>query len=193
MTGLRNGRLLEQDLKLLERTKSAIIFLLVDLDDFRRFNVEGYQEGGNRALIRAAERLRGVFKRGSDRIYRLHTAGDEFGILFLARNLQHAQRDAYRLAEKARVALEEGCTPGSFGIAISYPSPVDDLKLSRTACLVRRATKHKDIAKRNGKNRVHPKPRPREASASPIVSAPTVPTIPELMPDLPTDDRLRAI
>ncbi len=53
-TGLRSGRLLDEDLALLGRTEAPIALLLVDLDDFGRFNAVGYRSHGDRALLLAA-------------------------------------------------------------------------------------------------------------------------------------------
>ena len=57
-TGLRSVRLLDDDLALLGRTEAPVALLLVDLDDFRRFNELGYRLHGDRALLDAATTIR---------------------------------------------------------------------------------------------------------------------------------------
>ena len=49
-TGLRSGRLYDDDAALLCRSSCKVAVLLIDLDDFRRFNERGYREEGDRAL-----------------------------------------------------------------------------------------------------------------------------------------------
>ena len=77
-TGLRSVRLLDDDLALLGRTAAPIALVLVDLDDFGRFNELGYRSHGDQALLDAATTIRRTLARSGDRIYRMHTAGDEF-------------------------------------------------------------------------------------------------------------------
>jgi diguanylate cyclase (GGDEF)-like protein len=114
-TGLRSVRLLDDDLALLGRTEAPVALLLVDLDDFRRFNELGYRSHGDRALLLAATTIRRTLMRSGDRIYRMHTAGDEFLILLTARS--YAQ--AFAEAESVRRALELASVPASIGIAYS--------------------------------------------------------------------------
>jgi diguanylate cyclase (GGDEF)-like protein len=152
-TGLRSGRLLDEDLALLERTESPIALLLVDLDDFRRFNELGYREHGDRALLLAATTIRRTLQRAGDRIYRMHTAGDEFLILLTPRSFAQAVREA----ERVRRALELVSVPCSIGIA--YAVGGRRCGLHRVELLAQ-ATRHKDQAKRDGKNRVYPPSEP---------------------------------
>ena len=70
-TGLRSVRLLDDDLALLGRTEAPIALVLVDLDDFRRFNELGYRSHGDRALLDAATTIRRTIRRAGDRIYRM--------------------------------------------------------------------------------------------------------------------------
>jgi diguanylate cyclase (GGDEF)-like protein len=148
-TGLRSGRLLDEDLALLGRTEAPIALLLVDLDDFGRFNAVGYRSHGDRALLRAATTIRRTLQRAGDRIYRMHTAGDEFLILLTPRS--YAQ--AFAEADSVRRALELASVPASIGIA--YAAGVRRFGLDRDA-LLELATTNKNHAKGDGKNRVYP-------------------------------------
>ena len=149
MTGLRSGRLFESECAILCRGPSPVAVLLVDLDDFRRYNRDGYREEGDRALKLAARVLSESLRRRADRLYRLHTAGDEFVIFFSV----ETARDAYRQAERLRGALAAAKVPGSVGIAFAEGSTHRD-----PAQLLRLATTNKDAAKNRGGNFVFPPP-----------------------------------
>ena len=159
-TGLRSVRLLDDDLALLGRTEAPVALLLVDLDDFRRFNELGYRSHGDRALLLAATTIRRTLMRSGDRIYRMHTAGDEFLILLTARSYAHARFEA----ESVRRALELASVPASIGIA--YSAGGRRRGLNRDA-LLELATTNKKYAKRNGKNQVYP---PNDDPPSPPVA-----------------------
>ena len=148
-TGLRSVRLLDDDLALLGRTEAPIALVLVDLDNFGRFNEYGYRSHGDQALLLAATTIRRTLARIGDRIYRMHTAGDEFLILLTARS--YAQ--AFAEAERVRRALELASVPASIGIA--YSSGGGRQRLDRDR-LLEVATTNKNQAKRDGKNRVYP-------------------------------------
>ncbi len=159
-TGLRSGRLLDEDLALLGRTEAPIALLLVDLDDFARFNEAGYRSHGDRALLDAATTIRRTLQRAGDRIYRMHTAGDEFLILLTPRS--YAQ--AFAEADSVRRALELASVPASIGIAYSAGGRRHGLNRDS---LLELATTNKNRAKRDGKNRVYP---PNDEPPPPPVS-----------------------
>jgi diguanylate cyclase (GGDEF)-like protein len=158
MTGLRSGRLFESECSILCRGPSPVAVLLVDLDDFRRYNRGGYREEGDRALKLAARVLSESLRRRADRLYRLHTAGDEFVIFFSV----ETARDAYRQAERLRGALATAKVPGSIGIAFAEGSTVRD-----PARLLSLAGSNKDAAKNRGGNTVFP---PDEPPPSAVVA-----------------------
>jgi len=149
LTGLRSGRLFESECAILCRSPSPIAVLLIDLDDFRRFNDRGYREEGDRVLKRAAQVLSEKLRRRADRLYRLHTAGDEF-VLFLA---VETARQAHQQAERLRAALSSVKTPCSIGLAYA-----DDQISRDPAQLLRLATTNKNAAKKRGGNCVFPPP-----------------------------------
>ena len=76
-TGLRSGRLLDDDVALLSRARAPIALLLVDLDNFRQFNQTSYANG-DRALLTAAQTMKRTLQRLGDRVYRKYASGDEF-------------------------------------------------------------------------------------------------------------------
>jgi len=148
-TGLRSGRLLDDDLALLARTEAPIALVLVDLDNFGRFNEFGYRSHGDRALLVAATTIRRTLARSGDRIYRMHSAGDEFLFLLTVRSFAQA----FLEVERVRRALELASVPASIGIA--YSSGGGRQRLDRDR-LLEVATTNKNQAKRDGKNRVYP-------------------------------------
>ena len=176
-TGLRSVRLLDDDLALLGRTEAPVALLLVDLDDFRRFNELGYRSHGDRALLLAATTIRRTLMRSGDRIYRMHTAGDEFLILLTARS--YAQ--AFAEAESVRRALELASVPASIGIA--YSAGGRRRGLNRDA-LLELATTNKKYAKRNGKNQVYP---PNDDPPSPPVAVAVELAGPHRLPKLASE------
>lgn len=147
-TGLRSGRLFENECAILCRGPNPVAVLLIDLDDFRRYNERGYREAGDQALKKAADVLSKTLRK-ADRLYRLHTAGDEFVCCFAVRTA----RDAYRQAERLRGALSVAQIPGSVGIAFAKTAEKRD-----PAHLLQIAAQNKDEAKKQGGNAIFPTP-----------------------------------
>ena len=158
-TGLRSGRLFEDDAELICRSPSPIALLLIDLDDFAANNRDGYREGGDEKLRQAARIISTVLHRKADRIYRMHCAGDEFLVLLTPRRI----REAFAQAERLRQALSRARVPACIGIGFGEGSTPRDPR-----SLLRLATTHKDVAKRQpGKNSIYPKA-PPEPTAAPL-------------------------
>jgi diguanylate cyclase (GGDEF)-like protein len=159
MTGLLSGRLFESECSVHCRGSSPVAVLLIDLDDFRRFNRDGYREHGDRALKLAARVVSETLRRG-DRLYRLHTAGDEFVCFFTVKTA----RAAYHQAERLRAALCAAEVPACIGVAFADGSTVRD-----PSALLRIAASNKDAAKSRGGNAVFP---PDEPPPTAVVTAP---------------------
>ena len=149
-TGLRNGRLFDDDFALLGRATQAVAVLLIDLDNFGRFNEAGYRDEGDRALLRAAQVIKENLLRSSDRVYRMYTAGDEFLVLMTP----GSHREAFRSAERVRIALERAAVPASIGLA--YSPGLSRYTTRRADDMLRRSTEAKKSAKRSGGNCVYP-------------------------------------
>lgn len=165
-TGLRSGRLLDDDVALLSRARAPIALLLVDLDNFRKFNQTSYSVG-DRALLTAAQTMKRTLQRLGDRVYRKYASGDEFLALLSPRSFA----DAHKQAERIRVALEQVGVPASIGIAYC---PVEPGRLAVfPGDLIEQATVAKNTAKRLGGNTVYPslpKQPPSIPPAVPIAS-----------------------
>lgn len=80
LTGLLCGRVLERERwPAAIRASSPVGFVYVDLDDLKARNKSGGDRAGDEYIRSAAKRLER--RRGVDQVFRLHSAGDEFGIL----------------------------------------------------------------------------------------------------------------
>tara|TARA_B100001063_G_scaffold243982_1_gene275752 strand:- start:2004 stop:3608 length:1605 start_codon:yes stop_codon:yes gene_type:complete len=83
------------------RSNEVFGFMLLDIDNFKKYNDSyGHQEGDN-VLISISNSLKKSFKRSDDLIFRL--GGEEFGILINAKK----EEDILNLASKARKDIED--------------------------------------------------------------------------------------
>ena len=162
-TGLRSGRLLDDDVALLSRARAPIALLLVDLDNFRQFNQTSYAHG-DRALLTAAQTMKRTLQRLGDRVYRKYASGDEFLVLLSPKGFE----DAHHQAERIRVALEQVGVPASIGIAYCHGEP--GRRAVFPGDLIERATLAKNEAKRLGGNTVYPQ-LPKQPPLPPILPA----------------------
>lgn len=82
------------------RSNNVFSFVLLDIDNFKKYNdTYGHQEGDN-VLIKVSSALKKTFKRSEDAVFRL--GGEEFGVLIKAKT----KEDVLTLAEKARKDIE---------------------------------------------------------------------------------------
>ena len=80
LTGLLCGRVFERERwPAAIRDSSPVAFVYVDLDDLKARNSSGGDKAGDQYIREAAKRLER--RLGVDQVFRLHGAGDEFGIL----------------------------------------------------------------------------------------------------------------
>jgi diguanylate cyclase (GGDEF)-like protein len=102
LTGLHNRRgfltLAAHHLKVAHRTGRSFLLVFVDLDGLKQVNDTFGHPEGNRALLEAADVLRGSFRQ-SDILGRL--GGDEFVVLTPEANENSAEMVLSRLQEKA--------------------------------------------------------------------------------------------
>lgn len=91
LTGLLSGKVFERERwPAAIRSSSPVAFLYIDLDDLKALNRSEGDRAGDRYIADAAKRLER--RRGVDQVFRLHTAGDEFGILVLGDSAMNAGR-----------------------------------------------------------------------------------------------------
>lgn len=82
------------------RNNKTFAFLLLDIDNFKKYNdTYGHQKGDD-VLISVANSLTSTFKRSDDKVFRL--GGEEFGVLINT----NEEEDIYNLAQDAKRNLE---------------------------------------------------------------------------------------
>ena len=93
----------ERELKKAKRSKTAICFMMIDIDFFKLYNdTYGHLEGDN-VLREVALTLKSSLNRPGDYIFRL--GGEEFGVLITSTNADTAKRISQKLCDKV-VQLE---------------------------------------------------------------------------------------
>jgi diguanylate cyclase (GGDEF)-like protein len=129
LTGLNNRRgflaLAEQNIRLARRQHVPFLLLFMDLDDLKTINDTFGHAEGNRALIEAAEVLRGSLRQ-SDILARF--GGDEFGAFCLC----SGDRDEAVVRTRIAVGLAElnrrpdRAYPLNFSLGVLHCSPQED-------------------------------------------------------------------
>jgi diguanylate cyclase (GGDEF)-like protein/PAS domain S-box-containing protein len=175
LTGIANRRyfdqVLDEEWRRAMRTNEPLSFILGDIDHFKRFNdFYGHQEG-DECLRQIAEALNRLARRPGDLVARY--GGEEFGII-----LSHTSaRDAYLLAEKARMAvlnLKLAHNPSDVSEFVTLSLGVASIVPERTTSpqtLIEAADQALYRAKSGGRNQVQ-----RENNPHPETTA--VPAIP---------------
>ena len=148
LTGLYNYRLfrehLERELSWSRRSGEPLSLVLIDVDDFKRYNDENGHEAGNEALSRIAQVLARPL-RPVDVAARY--GGEEFALVLRGM----AKVDARAVAEQARAMVEAervGPLTISAGVA-TFPADAET-----PSSLVRQADRALYMAKAAGKNTV---------------------------------------
>ena len=138
------------------RNNETFAFLILDIDNFKKYNdTYGHQEG-DKALIKVATSLKDTFKRSDDLIFRL--GGEEFGVLINAKT----QDDIYLLASQARENIQAlevehknnlplKVLTASFGVIILLDENKDNHKLDY---IYKEADDNLYLAKENGRNTI---------------------------------------
>jgi diguanylate cyclase (GGDEF)-like protein len=156
LTGLHNFRLfreyLAQEILRSRRCGTPLSLVMVDVDNFKRFNDRNGHELGNAALTALADVMRASLREGD---VAARYGGEEFAFILPST----AKTTAQLVAEHVRGAIERhdfegnarqpgGRLTASFGIA-TFPADALD-----GADLVRRADRAMYLAKAGGKNQV---------------------------------------
>ena len=150
LTGLNNRRgflmLAEQQIKLARRQRTPFLLLFLDLDELKHINDTFGHAEGNRALVEAADVLRGCFRQ-SDIVARF--GGDEFAALALS------AEGTDDLTVRARVSAALDAVNGrpdrayplgfSMGILACSPTETGNVEslLEQADALMYREKKHK--------------------------------------------------
>lgn len=156
LTAIGNRRSLNVQLELCyhlaQKKGEAISFILLDIDDFKRYNDSFGHVAGDEVLKFIAKLITLTLRR-SEIIARY--GGEEFGIILPASNID----DALRTAERVRKAIEEFECPFqritiSIGCATLYPKLGLNTDHEEIMDFIRMADRALYISKRSGKNRV---------------------------------------
>ena len=88
--------MLTREIKIANREKLNLCFLMIDVDYFKKYNDAYGHQAGDEVLISVAKAIKKDLKRGSDFAFRL--GGEEFGVLFNAPD----EEKAFLYADKIR-------------------------------------------------------------------------------------------
>lgn len=104
LTKLYNRRyfnqIFEKEFNRAKRDKKIIAFLILDVDNFKKYNDTYGHQSGDEVLMIVGKVLRDSFQRSSDFTFRL--GGEEFGVLMSV----NSEEDVETLAENLRFSLE---------------------------------------------------------------------------------------
>jgi diguanylate cyclase (GGDEF)-like protein len=105
LTGLYNRRYLdsafETEVRRAFREKTAITYLLIDIDYFKNFNDNHGHVEGDETLRKVGNKLNEICRRPGDLAFRV--GGEEFGVLISSQNVE----EAYEFGEKIRASIED--------------------------------------------------------------------------------------
>ncbi|CAM3432437.1 sensor domain-containing diguanylate cyclase [Hydrogenibacillus schlegelii] len=150
LTGLKNRRAFERDLRAALRDAAAhpVALVMVDSDDLKRVNDRYGHSAGDRLLILIAELLR---RMEDERVQAYRYGGDEFLLIlrgFDRKGVTARLRELRRRLARATLLLEDGEHPLSVSIgAALFPDDARNLQE-----LIRRADEALYASKTRGKN-----------------------------------------
>jgi diguanylate cyclase (GGDEF)-like protein len=151
LTGLGNRHwmkdMFEREVMRARTDDKALCLMMIDIDNFKRFNDQYGHIAGDRVLLAVSEALR-EHLRPTDLVARF--GGDEFAALLPGIELGQAERTAERLRQHvANLSPPSLATPITISIGVSRNREEDDV-----ASLVARADGAMYEAKDGGRNRV---------------------------------------
>ena len=149
LTGLYNHRhffkTLESELARLKRQKTSLSLLMLDVDNFKRYNdTHGHVEG-DRVLKKVGEIIKHSIRHNVDSGYRY--GGDEFASLLIGASLEQA----LTIAERIRLTIEQAGFK-DVTVSVGLAAFQDGFDLER---FVKSADDAMYVAKHSGGNRVY--------------------------------------
>jgi two-component system cell cycle response regulator len=149
LTGLYNHRhffkTLESELTRLKRQKTSLSLLMLDVDNFKRYNDTSGHVEGDRVLKKIGEIIKHSIRHNVDSGYRY--GGDEFASLLIGASLEQA----LTIAERIRLTIEEAGFK-DITVSIGLAEFQDGFDLER---FVKSADDAMYVAKHSGGNRVY--------------------------------------
>jgi two-component system cell cycle response regulator len=149
LTGLYNHRhffkTLESELTRLKRQKTSLSLLMLDVDNFKRYNDTNGHVEGDRVLKKIGEIIKHSIRHNVDSGYRY--GGDEFASLLIGASLEQA----LTIAERIRLTIEEAGFK-DITVSIGLAEFQDGFDLER---FVKSADDAMYVAKHSGGNRVY--------------------------------------
>ena len=147
---------LENECRRSERESKPLAILMLDLDDFRRFNDRYGHVEGDKCLQRVATIIKNTLKRPGDMVGRY--GGEEFIVILPETNYQ----GAIKVAEEILISVRkdnivhadnlEGIVTISIGVSVKNPKKDLDWE-----AMIKAADRALYAAKLGGKNRISPR------------------------------------
>jgi diguanylate cyclase (GGDEF)-like protein len=151
LTGCSNRRSfdlqLERELQVATRNRQPLSLIMLDLDNFKHINDRAGHETGDAALRMLADSLRAEL-RAVDIAVRF--GGDEFAVVLPQANFE----DAFLVAERLRVRIEQTVVPGYGSMTASFGLATFPTHASSGDALVSAADRALYNSKHSGRNRV---------------------------------------
>jgi len=146
----------ESELNRAKRDKKFFVFLMLDIDFFKKYNDSYGHLAGDDVLRKIAQSMRDTFQRAGDFSFRL--GGEEFGIIYSATEDKYA----LEMANKLRTNIQELKIPHKGNKASKFISasigiivlPFDNKNNFEMDSLIEKADDALYNAKGNGRNRV---------------------------------------
>jgi len=158
LTGLYNRRffnsVFSQQYNIIKRDKKSMVFLIIDVDNFKEYNDTYGHQDGDEALMSVAEVLKNIMKRAGDYVFRL--GGEEFGALYFCDTLEEAKNISEKLrseVEALNIEHQSSATSDCLTISIGLIFIKHDCGLTIKS-IYKAADDALYRAKKNGKNRV---------------------------------------
>jgi len=149
LTGLYNHRhffkTLESELTRMKRQKTSLSLLMLDVDNFKRYNDGHGHVEGDRVLKKIGEIIKHSIRHNVDSGYRY--GGDEFASLLIGASLEQA----LTIAERIRLTIEEAGFE-DITVSVGLAEFQDGFDLER---FVKSADDAMYVAKHSGGNRVY--------------------------------------
>jgi diguanylate cyclase (GGDEF)-like protein len=148
LTGVYNRRKFNKDIELVaamyKRTNQGSALLIIDIDQFKKFNDENGHQTGDEALRKVTDCIQKSL-RDYDKIHIYRYGGEEFMVIILDVSL----KDVFHVGERVRKNVMTSC-PVTISVGISHYREVSENLQS----LIDHADQALYGAKRKGRNRV---------------------------------------